>query len=168
MRKLLTATLGLAAFFTLVLAPQAARAGDKCGNPAICQYEEQIPTSGGSKVVGTGGGKKVAHVPASIVKSLVDQTGSQATAQHLLELATSSGAAPAKIKTTKAERTRIDKAITGTEAKPARPVAAGFAAVSGDGGNGRLLALVIVMGVMTAAALALAAVRRRGARPPRR
>src|SRR5262249_47200712 len=69
--------------------------------------------------------------------------------------------APAKVKVKKAEKTAVQKALKQVSVEKAKPVRAGFSAVSG-GGNARLIVLVTVLGVMTLAAVALAVARRRG------
>jgi len=154
--------LGVAA----VQAPAAL--ADKCSNPAICQYEEQIPTASGSKVAGSGGSKKVANLPTSVERSIAKQTGSTTEAQTLVNIATTSGAAaPKKIKVAKAKQKHVQNAIKRAEVGSAKPVRAGFDAVSG-GGDGHLTGLIVVMAVLTAAAAAAGVARRRSARARRR
>ena len=169
MHRMLRATL-IAVFAALgVAAIQAPAAlADKCSNPAVCQYEEQIPTATGSKVAGSGGSKKVASLPTSVERSIARQTGSQAETQTLVNIATTSGAAaPKKIKLATAKQKHVQKAIKRAEVGSAKPVRAGFDAVSG-GGDGHLTGLIIVMAVMTAAAAAAGVARRRSARTRRR
>jgi hypothetical protein len=160
-----------AAFAVAAMGAPAAFA-DKCGNPAICQYEEQIPTASGSKVAGSGGATKVANLPKSIERSIARQTGSATETQTLVAIATTSGAAApraVKVKTAKQRQKQqhVQKAIKRAEVNSAKPIRAGFDAVSG-GGNGHLTGLIVALAVMTAVAAAAAIVRRRSASTRRR
>jgi hypothetical protein len=164
MTRMLRATV-ITAFAALAVGAPVAWAGD-CANPAICQYQEQVPTSKGSKPVGTGGNKQVSKLPTSVEHSIQTQSGSDATA--LVRIATTSGAgAPQKIMVKKSEQKRLHRQLKKANVDQSKPVRAGFSTVSGSG-NGRLLALVIVMAAMTLTALALAVVRRRSAGASRR
>jgi len=176
MHRILRATL-IAVFGASAFAATGAPAAfaDKCGNPAICQYEEQIPTATGSKVAGSGGSKQVAKLPKAVQKSIAKQTGSTTETQTLVKIATTSGAAApkaVKVKTPKQrhKQQHVRKAIKRAElksAKSAKPIRAGFDAVSG-GGSGHLTGLIVVIAVMTVAAAAAAIVRRRSASTRRR
>jgi hypothetical protein len=175
MQRTLRVTL-IAAFAALVGVGVAARApaahADKCGNPAICQYEEQIPTATGSKVAGSGGSKQVSRLPKKVQASIAAQTGSTTEAQTLVKIATTSGAAAPKAPraATAKERQKehhVQKAIKRAEVQSARPVQAGFDAVS-NGGNGHLTGLIIALGVMTVVAVAAGVARRRSAGARRR
>jgi hypothetical protein len=166
MKRMLRAMV-ITAFVALAVGVPAAWA-DRCTNPnpAVCQYTEDAPTATGSKPVGTGGNKQVTKLPTSVQQSIQTQGGSEAST--LERIATTAGAgAPAKVKVKKAVKTRVRKALKNRSVDNQKPVRAGFSAVSG-GGNGRLIVLVIVMGAMTLAALALAVARRRGGGTARR
>jgi hypothetical protein len=59
--------------------------------PAISQYVETIPTSGGSAVVGTGG-RSTKKLPAAITKKIEKQAGNGASALELIATASDYGA----------------------------------------------------------------------------
>jgi len=164
MKRMLRATLVIVCVALVVGAP-AAWAGGKPGNPAIDQYVEQVPTSKGSHAVGAGKSHRVSTLPTSVQHALRDQGGDALVLEKIAT--TSDYGASKRIKVKKADRARLHKELKQAESEQAKPVRAGFGAVADDG-NGRLLTLVIVMGVMTAAALALAVARRRGSGASRR
>lgn len=155
----------IAVFATLVVAAPAQ--ADDCANPSICQYVEQIPTAKGAKPSGRTA-KKVAALPAPVEKAIRTEGGGDV--QVLQDLATSSSyGAPRQVPVQKVEKNRPQRKQLERELQPknvqedAEPIPAAVGAVSG-GGNGRLLALVIAMGAMTAIAVALATLRHRSAR----
>ena len=161
MKRMLKAMV-ITSFVALVFGAPAAWANCTNPNPAYCQYTEQAPTSTGTKAVGSGGDKQVTELPTAVQHSIQTQSGSAATASTLERIATNAGAgAPAKVKVKKAEKTGVQKALKKVSVEKAKPIRAGFSAVSG-GGNGRLIVLVTVLGLMTLAAVALAVARRRG------
>jgi hypothetical protein len=147
------------AVFALLLVAPAAWAGGK--PPSIDQYVEQIPTSKGPKPTG-GPAQTVSRLPRTVERTIRSEGGNDA--QALEEVATSSRfGAPKKIKVAKKERKQLEKKLRAKSVEEPKAIPAAIGAVS-ETGNGRLLALVIVMATMTAAALALAGLRRRGAR----
>jgi hypothetical protein len=160
-----TVVAALATAAVVVLGPGAAAAGScKSNVAAFCQYTEEAPTSTGAQPVGNGGDKQVAKLPRSAQRSIEKRGQAEATA--LKRIATTAGAAaPAKVKISKAERKRVQRALKTVKVEQAKPVRAGLGAVSSDG-NGRLVVLAIVMGLTTAAAVALAVMRRRSSSRP--
>jgi DUF917 family protein len=161
MKRMLKAMV-ITSLVALVVGAPAAWAKCTNPNPAYCQYTETAPTATGTKSVGSGGDKQVSKLPTAVQHSIQTQSGSATTASTLERIATTAGAgAPAKVKIKKAEKTRVHKALKKVSVDRAKPVRAGFSAVSG-GGNGRLVVLVTILGVMTLAAVALAVARRRG------
>src|SRR5215216_4039669 len=155
--KAIRITIVIAVFAALVGA-SSAWAGGK--NPSIEQYVEQIPTSKGSKPAG-GPEKKVTKLPQRVEETIQTEAGSDAEAQALEEVATSTRfGATKKVRVKKAESKRLEKRLRSKDVADAKAIPAAIGTVS-ETGNGRLLALVIVMAVMTAAAVALAALRRR-------
>jgi DUF917 family protein len=161
MKRMLKA-MAITSFVALVFGAPAAWANCTNPNPAYCQYTEQAPTSTGTKAVGSGGNKQVTKLPTSVQHSIQTQSGSVATATTLERIATNADTgAPAKVTVKKAEKTQVHKALNKVSVDHAKPVRAGFSAVSG-GGNGRLIVLVAILGAMTLAAVGLAVARRKG------
>jgi hypothetical protein len=140
-----------------------ALAADKCGNPAICQYVEHVPTSKGSKPATGENPQTVAKLPTSVTRAIRQET-TASEAATLEQIATTAGyGAPAKIKVKKSLRRQLRQELRSSRMDGSKPMPAAFGAVSGGSSN-RLLALVIIMGVMLAAAVAIAGLRRRNSR----
>jgi hypothetical protein len=158
MNRMVKAIVVMAVLGVSAAAP-AAWAGDKC-NPAVCQYVESVPTSKGSKAATESHSKKVSKLPSSVQRSIRSEL-TPTEAQTVEKIATSSGlGAPEKIKVKKKERKVIQTKVRTSRVARSKPLPAAFGAVS-EGGGGRMLALVIVLSVMTVAALAFAGLRRR-------
>jgi hypothetical protein len=133
-------------------------------NPSIEQYVEQIPTSKGSKPAG-GPATKVSKLPQRVENTIRTETGSATAAKALEEVATSArfGATKKVVVKKVAARKQLEKQLRIKDVEKAKAIPAAIGAVS-ESGNGRLLALVILMAVMAAGAVALAALRRVGSR----
>jgi hypothetical protein len=161
MKRMGTAIVAMAVL-GLVFAAQAL-AADKCGNPAICQYVEHVPTSKGSKPATRENPQTVAKLPTSVIQTIRKET-TASEAETLEQIATTAGyGAPAKIKVKKSLRMQLKQELRSSRIDSSKPIPAAFGAVSG-GGSDRLLALVIVMGMMLAVAVAIAGLRRRNSR----
>jgi hypothetical protein len=168
----------LATALALVV-PGLARAEER--PPAIDQYVEHIPTSSGSEATGrprptgrprqtgpataTGGGTATesgSSLPAVVERRLSAQGGNDRALLRGIATSPALGA-PEKVRIDKAERVRLKEV---RKKQAAKPLSAAVGAVT-ETGDGRVLALLIAMGAMTALALAAAGLQRRAVRPPR-
>ena len=154
------------------------RRGHSEGSSAVDQYVEQIPTSSGSRASGLRGRK--GRLNPKVQQTLQRQGGKDA--QLLEEIATSeaygapvaTGEARGKRgsgSNTRSGRTRLalgeKEAAAVGRAEPPGTVSA-LKSVVTDGSDRRLLALLVLMGVITVAALGTAAYRQRASRLPAR
>jgi hypothetical protein len=148
------AVLALVTLLSFVGSASAQDPGDD--SSAVDEYVEDVPTSEGDS--STGGGKpKRKSLPRSVVSQVKSEGGEDAAA--LEELATSSafGAPQKQIKELRNEtHGPIVKPEPEAESD-GRDGLAAAAATAGTGGNGsRLIGLLIVLGVISAATVALA------------
>jgi hypothetical protein len=147
----------------LSVSAPATWAADKCKNPAICQYIEDVPTSKGSRPTNTDSTSTPVTRLSTKVRETIREASTATDAQTLEKIATSAGyGAPETLKVKKQQRNAIQAKVRAAQIDRAKPLPAAFGAVS-DGGGGRVLFLVIIMGVMTVAAVAFAGIRRRNA-----
>jgi hypothetical protein len=131
----------------------------KNGGPSsVQQYVEQLPQACGSSATGTGNQQR--KLPASIAHKIDQQSGNQATADLLKNIATSQsyGAPTQKIKVRHKLSETQRNVLSDSKARHSSALSASVGVVT-DGSDSRLLALVILMGVITVFVL-VSAVRR--------
>lgn len=129
------------------------------GPSSVAQYTEQLPTSCGNHVTGTG--KGTTKLPRSIEQKIDKQAGSDATILKNIATSESYGAPQRTIKSPKSQKSvRHGKILTDSAAHSSNPLSASVSVVT-DGSDARLIALVVLMVGIAVLVLATAVRRRR-------
>jgi hypothetical protein len=152
----------VAAAATLILLPAHASAQTPDDSGGVDQYVEDIPTGGGSKVPGQGGKKQKKELPKQVAQQIRSQGGSDAS---LLDDVASSADYGAPQTTIVASRSgaAMESREGDNDASPQTDVNAldGLEASGGGSGSGRLVGLLVLIGLVSVAAFGVSGLRRR-------
>jgi hypothetical protein len=144
----------LAFALAALLAPAASAGGPPEDTSGVDQYVEDIPTSEGSKPVGSDGNGS-APLPPPVSRSLADEGGSDAAALQALATQSGLGAPDQNL----AGRTAEDPG--GGDVTLADALSGGIGALTGTDGRGSAGGLLLALLVLTCVIVAFAARRSR-------
>ncbi len=188
MRRNTRLALALSAAIGLLTASEAALASHRPGHPgqcaaAVCQYVEQIPTSGGSQATLPGGKARTTPLAPALRRRLFSEAGKDAALLEQIATSSAFGApqTPARTQGKKGKKGNgasagPGRASGGDEESRPRPSQqpslgkslSAVGAVVTDGSEGRLIGLLVVLLLITALAVLAAAFRQRLPREPLR